>query len=428
MITYARPIQVDMSTHQRGEEHTRNISADKVLTSCEGTERPLRSMFRTGVFIAAAFTFILLSVVLSDGRARMKQKDEQLSQVDDIRDVFPSLLDVLEGRKIIGPVSWLLDFAVVGSAKCGTGFLRHYLGESNETFVPHYEVCKLSKGRPDEIVKLFYNESFYSSSSKAAGEELHRIKHGLKCPKDLTTELGLRNYAEYFPGTYFIVTTRHPVLWFQSFYNYRSYGMYPDRMPHPEELVGPCVDGSPYVCDRKCGKENYKNNVCTDRAKFHHQLSRLGKTPMATDEELRLLHHDMKIVPFKGRIFLLELGQLFPGSDASKYVSRDLSNFLNLKHELAELTISDRVQYPEEARQHYFIDICDDEYRGLRSSLVEIGREAAEWIVDYFLGSPHVVVSYRTEFLRLVDLWGHDPCEDKKQMRILAKQQSLFED
>ena len=61
------------------------------------------------------------------------------------------------------------------------------------------------------------------------------------------------------------------------------------------------------------------------------------------------------------------------------------------------------------------MDICDDEYAPVREVLVEQGKDAAEWIRNYFLKSDDVVVSSRTEFLKLLDKWGEDPCIGQKK-------------
>jgi hypothetical protein len=46
------------------------------------------------------------------------------------------------------------------------------------------------------------------------------VRRGIKCPGDLeNTPLAMRNYEKFFPKTNYIVGIRHPVLWFESFYN-----------------------------------------------------------------------------------------------------------------------------------------------------------------------------------------------------------------
>ena len=81
---------------------------------------------------------------------------------------------------------------------------------------------------------------------------------GLKCPMDLENPaLSTRNYNQFFPQTDFIVGIRHPILWFESFYNFRVHNEF--RMPPAEKLVGKCQRGW--------------FNLCTFRSNFHIHLS-----------------------------------------------------------------------------------------------------------------------------------------------------------
>mmetsp|Transcript_18736 Transcript_18736/g.53890 ORF Transcript_18736/g.53890 Transcript_18736/m.53890 type:complete len:475 (-) Transcript_18736:229-1653(-) len=338
----------------------------------------------------------------------------------------PPISKFVKGYKVRGNIEWLLDFAVVGSAKAGTSFLLRYLGNSSETLMPKYEVCKMSKNRPDELVKLYYNASlvagkYHRDSSSAtpvnsiaddADLSPTKMINGLKCPKSLGTEFAVSNFEKYFPNLKYIVTMRHPVKWFQSFYNYRVYGN--GKLPPPRELIGSCVADSPYICSKRCAVKTHTQNVCTDRAKFHHQLSRFGKTPMNSKEENDLLVHDMDIVPSNGTVFLMDIAQLFPSEKASRHLARDLSNYLGLRQQLPSLkdVPPDSSRYTDPERTKYFINICDDEHRYLREVLVGIGTDAYTWIRDYFLGSRDVVVSSREDFLELISKWQYDPCAD----------------
>ena len=136
---------------------------------------------------------------------------------------------------------------------------------------------------------------------------------------------------------------------------------------------------------------------------------------MATKEENDLLVHDMDIVPSNGKIFLMDIAQLFPSEKASRHLARDLSNFLGLQKQLPSLedVPPDSSRYTDPERTKYFINICDDEHRHLREILVGIGKEAYVWIRDFFLDSPDVVVSSREDFLDLISKWQYDPCADE---------------
>tara|TARA_B100001142_G_C14088310_1_gene560266 strand:+ start:272 stop:685 length:414 start_codon:yes stop_codon:yes gene_type:complete len=137
---------------------------------------------------------------------------------------------------------------------------------------------------------------------------------------------------------------------------------------------------------------------------------------MDSKEEMSLLQHSMGIVPIKGKIFLMELEQLKPSNPASRNIPDDLKAFLGLRHDLPELedvVVAESTRYTDPTRTKYFINICDDEHSQLRKVLVDIGWEASEWILKYFLQSDDVVVSSREEFIALIGKWKEDPCDWK---------------
>ena len=138
----------------------------------------------------------------------------------------------------------------------------------------------------------------------------------------------------------FIVSLRHPVLWFQSFYNFRLKqnilkGEKPWK-PQVKDLIGPCNNNSPYVLNHFEANETNRKGVCTDGSKFHHYLSRLGKTAMNTEHEAALLVHDMSIHSFpKAQVFIMEINQFSPHNvTLGNRLRKDLQHFLGLDHEL----------------------------------------------------------------------------------------------
>ena len=185
-------------------------------------------------------------------------------------------------------------------------------------------------------------------------------------------------------------------------------------MPPTSALIGPCEPNYQYVqwnCSSRCPSRN--QNVCTQRANFHHALSRLGKTTMSSPEEQELLKHDMKYYPMSNKIFLMENRQIILNNNASNYITRDLSKFLGLKQRLPPLhpyKLKPNKYSDKEAASH-MINICDKLHDKVRSVLVRQGRDAATWIQNYFLKSPDVFVSDRKEFIKLLEDWDQDPCE-----------------
>lgn len=138
---------------------------------------------------------------------------------------------------------------------------------------------------------------------------------------------------------------RHPVEWFNSYYNYRARQKTSFREVNPFDLVGVCREGRPgHICTNKDNKnardkrECLRKNVCTDRSKFHHALSRLGKTPMRSARERELLKGTKLPVEgnaLKGKIFLMELKQLSEMGGSKDALLRDMGNFLGLETPLS---------------------------------------------------------------------------------------------
>ena len=132
---------------------------------------------------------------------------------------LPPLSDLVRegGIRSDANVSWMLDFAIIGAAKSGTTSLMNYLGSSDEIFMRDGELCWMSANKTGRVVSFFYChlEEDGHGGIFARTPDGRKLRTGLKCPKDIATEAGLKNYAAYFPRTDFIVTLRHPVLWFE---------------------------------------------------------------------------------------------------------------------------------------------------------------------------------------------------------------------
>ena len=118
-----------------------------------------------------------------------------------------------------------------------------------------------------------------------------------------------------------------------------------------------------------------------------------------------MLRHDMEIVLSRGRVFLMELGQLMASSSVGGRMAEDISGFLGMERPLMLLGGNGGVDgdgkrsYHVAEKRTNFIDICEDDHVEVRAALVEIGKEASTWIHEYFLESPDVMVSSKQSFL-----------------------------
>lgn len=124
------------------------------------------------------------------------------------RPPLDSLVSFGKEWQILDDVRWLLNVAVVGFPKCGTSTLMHHLEAHPEVKMFTEERCDLGGGQAAKLVEDLYNMP------------LNATIRGLKCPQDLESlGMALPEYVTHFPETRMIVGVRHPVLWFESFYN-----------------------------------------------------------------------------------------------------------------------------------------------------------------------------------------------------------------
>jgi hypothetical protein len=218
---------------------------------------------------------------------------------------------------------------------------------------------------------------------------------------------------------------RHPVMWFQSWYNFK---LRTRPMPPVNETIGICEDQCPKgnkpptssTLSKLCQPGSTRGIGCSGLGSYHQYLSRLGWTPMDTNEELSLLdHHTMSIHNFsKTKLLLFEAGQLDGKKEAqAKAVIRDMEEFLGLEEgalpkikPLQPTTAYKDRPGMKDGEQKKVLDICLEEYMDIRKGLLEVGRKASEWIERYFLKSPQVVVSSKEDFLNRIRQWKMDPC------------------
>ena len=284
----------------------------------------------------------------------------------------PSLDDLVQGWNITGNVSWLMDFSIVGFPKTGTSSLMFYLEQYTDSiFTFPDERCELGWNQHIKLIRALYRQY-----------QPHR-RMGIKCPRDLENDLAMSNYNKFFPTTKLIVGLRHPILWFQSFYNFRVTNEFP--MPPAERLIGKCVRAN--------------QGVCTYRANFSKHL---------------------KLIEPWRKVFVYHVDQLqeTTGGDSSSgpLFRRDLGAFLSVSRPLdlpmiwvkpGERSVTFEKQKKIDALK---MDICQGRYTNLRQVLLTQASQSADWIRNVFLSQPNVVVSNPDRFVKLLDAWHVDPC------------------
>jgi hypothetical protein len=372
----------------------------------------------------------------SKHRSRGRQKIPPLSDLVD-----------LSAQRVKSNVEFLLDFAIVGYPKTGTSFLLDWLAQHDQVLASTREMHDLSEGRLADFVSTLYNLPPHNEASQSSSESSEKngtsilldtgyYKRGYKAPRDVQSPEVMRILDRYWPDARLVVGLRHPVLWFESYYNFRvrkGYKMAPAD--------------SPAFLDQNCSSAlGGTHGVCAEGSQYHVHLSRLGKTPMTSRQELALLGMDrsdsredmttLADVPPRSRrrIFLYEISQLHEGSSgggnatpsrdgsddrgSSQGASRaerfrlDLSRFLGLDRPLYN-TYSEPNQYlPNRTRA---LRICDPRYAELRWHLMKNARSASAWIREYLLsGRAAVTVSSPAHFHSLLRGWMSDPCVEHR--------------
>lgn len=296
----------------------------------------------------------------------------------------PELEQLVKKDEIVGDVRPLLDFAILGHAKCATTFISQWLSSHPSIQIWDYEVCDLYDGRPDKLSRKLY-------------EELPRgdYQRGFKCPGHFARR-SLRYFRRYFSKAHLIVGVRHPVRWFESYYNFRvRHGNW--TMPEPQKLIGECIPEG--------------HGVCTDRANFHASLSMFGQTNLSDPSEhhlLRLRDKYALISQIDNPVFLYDTAQLYDSDEGRKaQFRRDLADFMGLD-DLPDPPVEERKKPKPKA-----IDVCDPSFDKIREELLLIGKRASIWIRKYYLESSNAYVSNREFFEETLQTWKEDPCTAK---------------
>jgi len=399
---------------------------------------------------------LLAGATTSDFSERQRQQQR--------RQPLPPFSSLVENGQVVGNVSSLLDFAVVGYPKCATTMLLHWLRQQPEVLMPPEEL-HIDKGGKlvVEAVRALYDLSPPPQPPSSDGTTAATaVLRGYKNPADVFKPKTLQAISRHFPGAGLVVGVRHPVAWFESFYNYRMYKnnftIATSLVPAPEDLIGECLlymgaDEKRELAKRKGWGDDAVREfglVCTDLARFHVNLSALGKTnPSSTPEERSLLLgsgndstkkgrrnniiNNKLRKPLKNKVFLYDTSQMNDSDEIRQDAfRRDLSNFLGLKNPIVPPkkttttkggtssslgTADDKplvaVDDNANPRRKYPLDICDPRYEAtLRAELLRNARDASAWIRRYFMDHPDVTVSSPDFFREQLLLWEKDPCTD----------------
>ena len=106
----------------------------------------------------------------------------------------------------------------------GTSFLLKVLGDHPEVVMPEEEFCNATEGPPrlpeprvESLRRLIKQTNQLQASSKSHPPK----KLGIKCPVMIRRMMSIEALMKVSDSTRLIVGVRHPVKWFESYYNYR---------------------------------------------------------------------------------------------------------------------------------------------------------------------------------------------------------------
>lgn len=329
--------------------------------------------------------------------------------------------------------SKLIDFAIGGFPKCGTTTMMKRLSENPQVFMggpqrkaPVHEVNQLNKNLQQEFFDLYSTERINEHTNLAGPNgEVLKLKVGFKGPEMMRMESYFTNVVHLFPAIDLVLSLRHPVLHFESNYNFRLRYADPDvglELVKTKDLIGNCGHDCKDNCTPKFkfimkeSREHTSNAAaCTYSSTFQYGLSRLSLTPMESDELALLDHHQLTIHPeWSGRLFLMETGQIADKDQVRhRRLERSFEDFLGIEANsfTTDETAEEKSKYQSSQK---FIHICDDEHKEVRNFLVEHGAKGAHWIKHYLLesdSSHRIVVPNKEHFIELIDKWGVDPCD-----------------
>ena len=291
-----------------------------------------------------------------------------------------------------------LDFVIAGFPKCGTTTLLFAFAGHEETEISPKEKCSFTNPQ------LSDKRALHKIDKEALAElsESKDIQRGLKCPNGIKNSDSIERLYMHSPRAKIFVGVRHPILFFQSYYNYRVMESHSkswnDKIPTVDSFL---VDSD-------------WRGVSTRSSRFELVLMQLGKTNMSTSEFSQLLDRPhMGVQPNQFKIFLYALEQMEdPDEVRASNFRRELGTFLGLKQNLRPFGHENDNRFVAQAGYNETIDICAATFKPLRDLLVAQGQITSKWILEAFMQSEDVTVANRDHFKYIMLKWNSDPCVD----------------
>ena len=309
----------------------------------------------------------------------------------------------------------------------GTSFLLMLLGMQPEITMPPNEFCGIKGRNGDrELIQWMKNQSRYNPPSQ---------KYGIKCPSMVRDTDMIENLIKVSVYTRLVIGVRHPVLWFQSFYNHRWVDVHYPALASKWRMTNlriPCLfysicrvwenyhfpelyKDSPIQSPFDLNNTHHWRDVTPVYSKFDIFMKQLAKVSLTSDEMYEVFHSGDEIWPKRFsvnpfKVFIYTIEQLSDKNATRQSIFRDdLKEFLRLDQQLPDFN-----SFPK-ANQHHqnypeYIDMCEQKNSAIRNSLLASGKKSSDWILHKFIKSSDVTVSNVEHFRQNLESWGIDPC------------------
>jgi len=318
----------------------------------------------------------------------------------------------------------MLDFYILGFPKCGTTALMHLfknvmketdmvheMGEYNKVKNEEYRLWK-----PWNVMRLLdeirvLREANNLRIDPETGIKYHETKvvkkYGIKWPTgliegncfDKSVETLLKANPKH-KETRFIVGMRHPVRFFESFYNYRAQHKDPST-PHISKLIGNSTVAW--------------KGLYSDLVRFERHLMSFGKFHLTSEDMHWLAHNNKTVISTPNKVFLYMQEQFNDKNVTRKQqVLDDLVTFVGANQRVTpnDLPRSNVLDHKSKA-----IDICNPEFENVRKHLLESGKASGKWFRTHLENANDVYVSNKEHFMDMISKWEYDPCKENKRKK-----------
>jgi len=287
-----------------------------------------------------------------------------------------------------------LDFFIIGFPKCGTSTLMSTFDINDETSILH-----MKDGTPEYSLHNANDQMMEQLFAELKGMDVSdQVKRGIKWPSGIHDVSAIKLLLKHNPPnkkTNLIVGLRHPVRWFESFYNFRRIqAEETDSLP-AESLTG---SAAPWRA------------VHTDNARFEEYIVQLGNFDLTKNDLVSLAQNirTKQIIRTPYEVFFYDVEQL-TDTDSERFSSfkNDMTSFLGLDSTLH----FNNENHVGGLDFNGKIDICADQFSNIREVLTSNGAISANWIKTNLANGVNIKWGGGGHFFDLVDDWGSDPCE-----------------